>query len=394
MAAGKALLDEAVVNDVYDEDDTDRQLDDLVLTFLISCIKVLVGGDEFDNVLLCFCAALGIQAEPAGYRPARTYTPMLAGILWWCRAVFLEDAFAAVAGGYKAMAYGKAVRNGELNDESLRWSADSTTLFQYGEGINVHAFQATACRLVDEVQAQAEELLTKYGAGSSFINRALNEIELQPGAAYLLQQSGTKFWDRDGAFQANRAEAWLRVLARFRANLLVALHLRSYDTVSTPRNVFVLDGEVVLINERDKHAAVRGKARRVARFLPNRVGVLLVAYLAWLQPTELFFARLLQRLPAGVDALARVFAAGTGVRLNIRRYRPIAIELGRQIKGIAIRSAEVGENDCDDDEGEGHGDSTSTRQRGFDSVWDLQATHSTSIARYHYAVHVGYAAAV
>jgi len=44
-----------------------------------------------------------------------------------------------------------------------------------------------------------------------------------------------------------------------------------------PRNVFVFDGQVLFITDRDKSKAIRGGGRKVARFLPRDASRLLVA---------------------------------------------------------------------------------------------------------------------
>jgi hypothetical protein len=50
--------------------------------------------------------------------------------------------------------------------------------------------------------------------------------------------------------------------------------------------------------------------------------------------------------------LGRVLQAGTGVSMGVMRYRPVAIEMGRQIKGLIIRQQEAAADEADsDDEG-------------------------------------------
>lgn len=47
----------------------------------------------------------------------------------------------------------------------------------------------------------------------------------------------------------------------------------------------------MLVTDRDKMKAMRDIGRKVARFLPERVGRMLLAYILWLLPAE----RLLRR---------------------------------------------------------------------------------------------------
>ncbi|KAI3571187.1 hypothetical protein IWW34DRAFT_771140 [Fusarium oxysporum f. sp. albedinis] len=48
--------------------------------------------------------------------------------------------------------------------------------------------------------------------------------------------------------------------------------------------------------------------------------------------------------------LARVMQAGTGVRLGVGRYRAIAIEMGRKIRGLVMKQLEGKMDDEDEDQ--------------------------------------------
>jgi hypothetical protein len=53
-----------------------------------------------------------------------------------------------------------------------------------------------------------------------------------------------------------------------------------------PSNMFVFDSQVMVITDRDKSRAIRGLRRKVARFLLERVGKMVVAYIIWFIPFE------------------------------------------------------------------------------------------------------------
>ncbi|KAI3572940.1 hypothetical protein IWW34DRAFT_794556, partial [Fusarium oxysporum f. sp. albedinis] len=55
-----------------------------------------------------------------------------------------------------------------------------------------------------------------------------------------------------------------------------------------PKNIFVFDGQVVIITDRDKSKGLNGGTgdRRVARFLHERPSLMMMAYVAWLLPFE------------------------------------------------------------------------------------------------------------
>ena len=55
--------------------------------------------------------------------------------------------------------------------------------------------------------------------------------------------------------------------------------MRHYDTWQVQRNVYVYGGQVILVTDRDKIKAIRDIGRKVARFLPNRIGRILLTYI-------------------------------------------------------------------------------------------------------------------
>ncbi|KAK6721105.1 hypothetical protein SNK04_000002 [Fusarium graminearum] len=173
-------------------------------------------------------------------------------------------------------------------------------------------------------------------------------------------------------------------------------------------------GQVMIVTDRDKMKAIRDNGRKVARFVPDRIGRIVVAYIVWLLPTERVLRRECQiDEPCGEQLeymwrdgsssvwetdrlskkLARVMQAGTGVRLGVGRYRAIAIEMGRRIRGLVIRQLEGKMEDEDEDENVEIDPITGEPVDcggSWNIVWDLQSTHGTRIARQHYAVHIGF----
>ncbi|EXK23309.1 hypothetical protein FOPG_20056 [Fusarium oxysporum f. sp. conglutinans race 2 54008] len=170
----------------------------------------------------------------------------------------------------------------------------------------------------------------------------------------------------------------------------------------------------MIVTDRDKMKAIRDNGRKVARFVPDRIGRMVVAYIAWLLPTERVLRQECQlNEPHGEQLeymwrdgsssvwetdrlskkLARVMQAGTGVRLGVGRYRAIAIEMGRRIRGLVIRQLEGKMDDEDEDENVEIDPITGEPVDcggSWNIVWDLQSTHGTRIARQHYAVHIGF----
>ncbi len=90
--------------------------------------------------------------------------------------------------------------------------------------------------------------------------------------------------------------------------------------------------------------------------------------------------------------LVRVMQAGTGVRIGVAQYRQVAIEMGRRIRGLAVKQVEMRVHEGDDGDGDDVDPVTGEPVGGgsWNIVWDLQATHGTRVARQHYAVSIGY----
>jgi hypothetical protein len=62
--------------------------------------------------------------------------------------------------------------------------------------------------------------------------------------------------------------------------------LRHCDSWQLIRNIFVIDGQVMIVTDRDKMKAIRDNARKVARFVPELIGRMIVGYITWLIPAE------------------------------------------------------------------------------------------------------------
>lgn len=346
------------------------------------------------------------------------------------------------------MAYGKGYRKKMGGQPSIRWSDDGEVLFHSGEAIVIDTFKHTARELVTETEKVLDRLMggawarvskeldmgrivdnmVKLGAGKSFVNNPANKW-LQPGPAKVVQLLGSSIWNAtQSRWKKVAVRAWLRQLRVMRTNLLALTHIwqgqpgrgpevmtmRHCDSWQLIRNVFLLDGQVMIVTDRDKMKAIRDMGHKVARFLPDRIGRMMVAYIAWLLPTERMLRRSTKLTEPSRDqleflwrdgdspvwgterlsiALRRVMEAGTGVRISVGRYRPIAIEMGRRIRGMVIRQQET-QLDDEDDEDNVEVDPITGQAvdcgGSWNIVWDIQSTHGTRIARQHYGVHIGF----
>ncbi len=378
------------------------------------------------------------------------------------------------------MAYGKGHRQQEGGMARVLWEDNGKTLRYLGERIAVSAFRSVAQGGIRDMESRLDELvfgswrafrqtiemnrivdsLLFEGPGRSFATDQRNSW-LQPGFHRLAHLGRSALWDvRRRCWHRGRVATYLARLHSFKEILLVNTHiwggqpgrgpeimtLRHCDSQQLLRNVFVFDGQLLLVTDRDKNKALRGIGRKVARFLPDSLGQAMVAYITWLLPFErLLHAHSGIRGPSFSldeflwkdarkgrwdtsrlsEQLAQMTTLGLGVKLAVADYRHVAIELGRRIQGLVVEQRRLvtggggngGDSSEEEDEGNGSGDIGDSRHHGHggldgslyplddedpltgeplrgggsggggvDLVWDLQATHSSKIARAHYAV--------
>jgi hypothetical protein len=352
------------------------------------------------------------------------------------------------------MTYGRGYRNHEEGQARLWWDSDGKTINYLGDSITVAGFQSTAQAVLLEAEDWLDKLmgdrwkgelqqtvqlrdiadtLVYEGPGQSFVTNRKNAW-LQPGAEKLAGIMGKRLWKiidaGDGSKRYTcRREAvveYLGWLKSFRTKIYPAAHiwggqpgrgpeiatLKHCDIEQLPKNIFVFDGQVVIITDRDKSKGLGGGTggRKVARFLPERLSRMMVAYIAWLLP----FEKVLHRL-AGIRGpsesldpwiwksaekgiwdtavlskqLALVSGVEIGARLTVSSYRHVAVEMGRKIKGLIIRQIDLEAAEADSDN-EVADPMTGERRRQprVEYVWDSQATHGSRIARGHYGVNL------
>ncbi|KAI3317262.1 hypothetical protein HD806DRAFT_492673 [Xylariaceae sp. AK1471] len=352
------------------------------------------------------------------------------------------------------MSYGKGHRQKEGGTARVMWDEDGEALRYLGQRFTVMEFREAARAGVDEAEAVLDSLffgqwtearasidlrrindsMVYEGPGQSFATVGRNDW-LLPGhrrLAALARETGALWNDRAQRWRQRRVADYAASLERFRRLHLVNTHvwggqpgrgpevmtMRHCDTQQLLRNVFVHDGEVLLMTDRDKNKAIRGIGRKVARFLPARVGLMMVAYIVWVLP----FERMLHASVGGSrfrplraeldewlwkdgskgrwettelsEQLKQLTGRHIGVPLTVADYRHVAIELGRQIRGLVVRQLEVNigaDDDYDNGDGGGEADPATgeaREQRRWDYIWDLQATHGSAIAQQHYALDI------
>ncbi|CAJ2508477.1 Uu.00g135030.m01.CDS01 [Anthostomella pinea] len=161
--------------------------------------------------------------------------------------------------------------------------------------------------------------------------------------------------------------------------------MRHCDMQQLLQNMFVFDGDMLLVTDRDKNKAIRGIGHKVAWFLPAHVGKMLIAYITWVLP----FEKMLYTQAGGAKGqwetaelskqLAALAGQHIGVELTVADYRHVTIELGRKIRGLVIRQLEVDIGTAEQDDIRGGGGpgredpvtGETREQQKTESIWDL-----------------------
>ncbi|KFA71004.1 hypothetical protein S40288_10386 [Stachybotrys chartarum IBT 40288] len=303
------------------------------------------------------------------------------------------------------MAYGKGHRNQTSGAPSVHWSDDGESLYHNGEQLRVQDFQRAACKLVQDADRLLDQLfggtwgqvgptidlnkisdtVIRLGAGQSFATNEKNAwLDIGPGKI-IRANSALLFDSVKCQWKRTNVRKWLQTFRKFLEILFVLVHiwggmpgrgpetstLRHCDTHQILRNIFIHNGQVMIITDRDKMKAIRDNGRKVARFLPERIGRMVIATIAWLQSAEHVLRRRC-KLPEPPEKYYEfIWRSGSSscwdtqklsaimiqqlqgdvkLRLGTGRYRTMAIELGRRIRGLVMKQVEglAGEDDDGD----------------------------------------------
>ena len=345
------------------------------------------------------------------------------------------------------MAYGKGHRKKDGGMPSVMWEENGEALRYLGQRLTIDEFRKAAQVAVREAEKLLDRLmygqwakakatielgrivdsLTFEGAGRSFATNGRNQW-LRPGHRRVAELGKAKLWRQGRGWRRRAVQQFLSTFRLFAMAMVVVTHIwwgmpgrgpeiltmRHCDSQQLIRNAFIFDGQMMLITDRDKSRAIRGIGRKVARFLPELPTKMMVAYIAWLIPT----ARMLQE-QAGIQGpgpslegflwadarkgrwdtelltqrLRLLTAEHTGLTMGVSEYRHVGIEMGRKVRGLAVRQVEVGigdEADGEENNMTAEVDPVTGETRGkrrFEYVFDLQSTHGSVLAQ-RYAVNI------
>jgi len=190
---------------------------------------------------------------------------------------------------------------------------------------------------------------------------------------------------RGGSWAKVAVQKYLREVDRFRELLLFYVHvtggqpargseittIRFRNGFLQDRNVFVIQGHMVIVTRYHKSQSQFDEPKVIPRFLPWKVGQLLAVYLAYVQPLQEYLSEQVRGFgfsdyvwsneygPWGTDRLTRIITRETegrlGAQLTTLDYRHVAISLGREMvgdqfaRGYIEETSEIEEAEVEED---------------------------------------------
>lgn len=424
-----------------------------VIALVKSFLFFKYGSSPLESGLVHFLSLLGIDPEMGRIRRAEDFSYRLAGVVYCVRVIgvnlllrsdlggeghqqerdhfldkrkdYLADgSFTPMSEMLSLLAFSKKIAMNSGNSGSVFWSKDKKTFYLNGRPILIERFQAMARDAIDELedrfwrelvwveddrreQINLKEIVddvTFTKRGCSFVSNSENQ--LADGLEWMMKREGERL-QVDGGWDVRRVKKYLRRVTKYLELLLFAVHvtsgqpgrgteitsMRHRNGCLQDRNMFVVDGDFMTVTRYHKSASQFDKPKVVPRFLPPRLGQLLVLYLARLQPfQEYLTVHVLhggysdyvwadEQGPWGTDRLTRILKQETGKRLgealSTNKYRHTAVGIGRE---KVARSFAYGYQDEVDDDEEPEVD------EGEEDVMELQNGRSTSTGQAVYSV--------
>ena len=326
------------------------------------------------------------------------------------REKYLSDgSYSPMSEALSLLAYGKYVALAAGNSGNAYWSKDKKIFYLHGRRIYISRF----CKMAQDMVSEAEQMLweelfwvtraeerfavkldilvddvTFERRGVSFVQHRDNG--LKDKLAWMLTQAeqteqGRRLQSSEGQWNVKQVKRYLRCVDRFLMLLMVCVHMtsgqpgrgseittmRHRNGLLQDRNLFVMDGQVMTVVRYHKSQSQWDKPKVVPRFLPPRLGQVMVLYLAYLQPfREYLTVQVLggsfsdyvwadEQGPWGTDRLTRALKRETGKRLGVPLhtldYRHAAVGIGRVVvgerfsKGYQDEVGEVDEAEVDED---------------------------------------------
>ena len=331
-----------------DEDWPEIDLEEELLQVSAQFWTQRLKGDPFVSPLWHFVGVLAIDADMGQFRPAHLFTYVLARLVYVGRALLAEwaiptqkrsgmsdlgERFGSVRSAWLCKAsyspmgyilslllYGRRISQETGSRLMISWSRQDELMYFMGCPIRM----ADLCSMVADMTIDTEDLLwdslmfkegddvrftiplecieddlTQTQRGKSFIHsNGLAAKELEMLKDLLGGRRRSEFLDNSGQWRWSAIQAYRKQVTKFLEMLIVLVQmtwgqpargeevtgLRLVNGINRDRNVFIIDGQVVLVSQYHKSQAHFDSPKVIPRFLPDRVGQLMVAYIVYIRP--------------------------------------------------------------------------------------------------------------
>ncbi|KAG6019369.1 hypothetical protein E4U40_007082 [Claviceps sp. LM458 group G5] len=298
------------------------------------------------------------------------------------RKEFLQDGSMSVLSCMiSLLAYGKRIAMEYGNVGSVFWTEGNRVMMLHGARIVMDKFRVMVGNAIDDAEdllwltlmstpreSDRTELdidtltddMSLRKRGSSFLDHKDNRLAskyFDVTVARLLKSKNGEKMRRDGKWNSTLASEYLRHVDKFRKLLLFCVHvtggqpargteilsLRFKNGCVRSRNVFLLDGYVMTITFYNKTDAEWDCPKILPRFLPWRVGQLLLSYLVYVQPLAALLGDDLGDGSFGSEYLwaSKSEPWDTSKLTSILRQRT-GQDLGQELGTLQFRHAAVG----------------------------------------------------
>ena len=409
---GQKDLAKRLLRSIESDKSTEEQMA-AVLRLSETFIFQKVYANAFRSPLLHFLAVLGIDEEHNRLRTGNDYSYILAGVVYCVRAIALEsllpgeqretqgeiefEAFLEQRKEYLAdgtmsvmsnmislLAYGKLIALNHGNSGSIFWEKGDRVMRLHSSRIVMDKFREMVKKAItDAEQLLWSDLMWEANRFEVDLDELMDDVTFRKRGAYFVNNDRNglqKAWKwmvkrakqtkvgrrlrKNKQWHSRRAFEYLRKVDQFLKLLMFGVHVTSGQPARGPeitslrfkngylqdRNVFVVDGIVMTVTRYHKSQSQWDVPKVVPRFLPWRLGQLMVVYLTYVQP---FVERLSVTVGYGcgwgeyiwADAngpwetrtLTAVLKRRTGrdleVELGTLDYRHVAIGIGRKFVG-------------------------------------------------------------
>lgn len=333
---------------LQNNDGLESALDEELFQMSIGFWTHKLEGNPFDSPLWHFIAVMGIDSNQGQFKPAHLFTYVLAGFVYVGRALVAEWAMPVAKWAFSAntseyfeqvrrewlckatyapmgymlslFLYGRKIAQETGSRLMISWSQQGDRMFFMGKPIVMADIQQMVADLTHDTENmlwdelmfkeendarfiiplhKIEDDLTFTQRGKSFIHRnSLDGREMEMLTDIVDGHRKGEFLDSKGQWKWDRIQRYRKAATKWLGSVQVLIHmasgqpsrgeeingLRLVNGITRDRSVFVIDGEVVLITQYHKSLAHFDSPKVIPRFLPSRIGQLLVMYMIFIRP--------------------------------------------------------------------------------------------------------------